>query len=312
MDIQAPAADILLCLGDSPTPAEDRVAMKTDTKFTLPQIRYWLVSILLVVGGASAAIWGDHIPWDWLHPIAKELGPGIFTAGILACLVEPFFRAEFARDAFLAAFRYVLPNEFRDEIAKILRFEFIAEKQLWTVKIDKVDEDTVLVTTTFEKTIVNKSKSTRERGGYYAVPDLRFKHGQTQILDCTAQDQIERVEKYTVKTLEDAVEARTKPLRVQPNQELKLTGKATQYRRISDLIYETFLTPAINPEIEVIVTDDFEIKVEFGTEGDVIKSRYAERRTLSGIYFPGQCMIVRWWPKQPPQSQGPRFQPPTT
>jgi len=132
---------------------------------TFPQIRYWVACLGLIIVGVTATIWGG--PWEATRPIFKELGPGIFTAGILASLVEPFFRKEFARDAFLAAFRYVLPEEFREEVAKIIRFEFVAEKQLWTVKIDKIDNDndTVIVTTSFDKTIKNRSKSTRRNRG---------------------------------------------------------------------------------------------------------------------------------------------------
>jgi MFS family permease len=131
---------------------------REDQRFTGPQIRYWLISLGLIFGGAAAEIWGDELPWQWLRLIAKELGPGIFTAGIIASLVEPFFRKEFARDAFLAAFRYVLPSEFREEVEKILRFDLIAEKQLWTVKIEKVSDEMVLVTTTFDRLIKSKDK----------------------------------------------------------------------------------------------------------------------------------------------------------
>src|SRR6516165_4671704 len=106
---------------------------------TWAQIRYWLICFGLVAIGIGATIWGG--PWETYRSIIKELGPGIFTAGILASLVEPFFRREFARDAFLASFRYVLPEEFKEEIAKIIRFEFVATKQIWGVQIEKVSAD---------------------------------------------------------------------------------------------------------------------------------------------------------------------------
>ena len=90
---------------------------------TWPQIRYWLICSALIVVGILATIWGG--PFDRISPIIKELGPGIFTAGILASLVEPFFRNEFARDAFLAAFRYVLPDELKEEVRRILNYKFL-------------------------------------------------------------------------------------------------------------------------------------------------------------------------------------------
>jgi probable biosynthetic protein (TIGR04098 family) len=61
-----------------------------------PQIPYWLVCLGLVVIGIGATIWGG--PWEPIRDIAKVLGPGIFTAGILGSLVALFFQREFVRD----------------------------------------------------------------------------------------------------------------------------------------------------------------------------------------------------------------------
>src|ERR1700731_1705401 len=69
----------------------------TDGKdLTSPQIPYWLVCLGLIVIGIGATIWGD--PWEPIRDVAKVLGPGIFTAGILGSLLALFFRYEFALD----------------------------------------------------------------------------------------------------------------------------------------------------------------------------------------------------------------------
>src|SRR5262249_23464290 len=146
---------------------------------TRSQIIYWAISIGLLVIGCAGTLFGEHVPLvGW---IIKDLGPGIFTAGILACLAEPHFRRGFARDAFLAAFRYVLPREFREEVEKIIRFEFIADRQVWTVRIDKIENDdkTVLVTTSFDKVIKNRTKSTQKKRALYTVHELSFTNGPT-------------------------------------------------------------------------------------------------------------------------------------
>ena len=99
-----------------------------DRGLTWPQIRYWLFSYGMLVGGLLATVWGEA-----LSPIVKELGPGIFTAGLLASVAEPFFRGEFARDAFLAAFRYVLPEELEEEVEKIINSNLLQKSSsgLW-------------------------------------------------------------------------------------------------------------------------------------------------------------------------------------
>src|SRR5580700_11623998 len=69
----------------------------TDGKdLTSPQIPYWLVCLGLVVIGIAATIWGG--PWEPVRDIARVLGPGIFTAGILGSLLALFFQHEFVRD----------------------------------------------------------------------------------------------------------------------------------------------------------------------------------------------------------------------
>jgi hypothetical protein len=65
------------------------------------------------------------------------------------------------------------------------------------------------------------------------------------------------------------------------------------------LVYETFGTPALDPEIELRIPEEFDYVKEFGTKGDEEKSRYKEVHKLSGVYFPGRYMLVQWWPKKP-------------
>jgi hypothetical protein len=267
-------------------------------KFTWAEVRYWLVSWALFFGGGAATIWGDLIPWGVGLPV-KELAPGVFTAGILALLVEPFFRNEFARDAFLASFRYVLPPEFRDEIEKIIRFEFVSEKQVWTVKVDKVSDSVVLVTTTYERTVRNKTKSKEPVFAWYEVEDYQFSEGATKVLDCSIQDDNEPVQSFQQNIREHDVEAKTAAIMVPPDGIAKVSGKALQYRRTNDSVFETFRDPIINPEIEVLIDDnEFFHVITFGTYGKYTTSKYKNHYTLSGVYFPGQFMYVRWWPKK--------------
>ena len=86
--------------------------MKEGEGLTWSQFIYWLTCVALILGGLAMASCSHLLPWGWLQAVVKDLGTGLLIAGILASFVEPFFRKEFARDAFLAAFRRVLPDEF--------------------------------------------------------------------------------------------------------------------------------------------------------------------------------------------------------
>jgi hypothetical protein len=287
-------------------------AMDSQEGLTWPQIRYWAFAITLGVVGFVMLIGAQFSPWEGLKSVVSEMAVAVMIAGILAGLVEPFFRHEFARDAFLASFRYVLPPELRDEIEKILRIEFIIEKQIWTVEIEKgtEHEGTVKVTTTFERLIRNKTKTKKPLGVWYEADDYNLANGPTRILECSIEEEDDAT--ISEKTTEQAtkshwVEAKTKDISVRPNCRAKLSGKAVQFRRINDSMIESFRYPIINPEIRVIIDEkEFDHVATFGTAQDEkTKSKYDNHYTLSGVYFPNQVMHVRWWPKQRSPIQAP-------
>jgi hypothetical protein len=279
--------------------------MKEGEGLTWSQIGYWSTCAVLILGGLTMAIVSHVVPWGWAQVVIKELGTGLLIAGILGSFVEPFFRKEFARDAFLAAFRRVLPDEFKDEVEKIVRFELIAEKQVWSVNVEKINDQAVRVTTSFERIVRNKSKSNRPINAWYEAEDFDFSEGPTQIIECGVQgdgvqgDQSQTHKSTTLKRHERHVDMKSPELLLEPGKTARVWGKATQYRRTNDCMWETFRVPIINPEIEVLIDDkEFSHDIQFGTPGDYTKSEYSSHYTLSGVYFPGQFMFVRWWPKK--------------
>jgi len=286
-------ADILVALTGS------YKARGTDMDgLTWPQIRYWGIALLLIIAGLAAIIGAQFIPWEGVKVVVGEIGIASLIAGILAGLVEPFFRGEFARDAFLAAFRYVLPDEFKNEVGKILRNVFITERQTWRVEIVRENEETVKVTTSFEWLLENKTSTTQKKNGLYSVPEFDFPNGRTEIVECGIQSGDQRLMEFHSTNHENVITASTDEIDVAPGTTALVWGKAVQYRRTSDLVYETFGTPAVDPVIEVVISDDFQHVKEFGTVGDVEEARYSPRYQLRGVYFPGQYMLVRWWPRQ--------------
>src|SRR5215467_2792849 len=197
---------------------------KEERQFTWPQIRYWIVGIILVIGGASGAIWGDDLSFTWAQRIAKELGPGVFTAGILALLVEPFFRKEFARDAFLAAFRYVLPEEFKEEVTKILAHPFVSKDHIWKVKIERTNNESITLVT-------NRTSSDHDRGALYTIIEYNYEDGPAEICECSIEKEGIRSKRLKRERHADWIEAITEKVRIAPGETAKLSMKAKQYRR---------------------------------------------------------------------------------
>jgi|SRR6266404_2155508 hypothetical protein len=293
-------AAILFALGASDT--AEGTMREGDEGFTLSRIIYWLICGALIFGGLAMASTAHLLPWEAVQVIARDLGMASLIAGILAAFVDPHFRREFARDAFVAAFRRVLPNELKDEVEKIMRIDCITQKQTWTVQIERVPQtDLVLVTTSFERVIKNRSKLDKAVNLHYEAEDYRFSPGPTKIIECAIQGENQDKPHRFLSEVERAygVEGKTPDITIKPDKTAKLWGKATQYRRQNDSMYETFRMPIINPEIRVIINDEeFCHDVRFGTYGDKTKAEFENHYTLSGVHFPGQHMVVRWWPKK--------------
>lgn len=253
----------------------------------------------LLVAGAGFQ-WISPFTWPWLAHLINEMGVALVVAAILGLTVDWALKAEFARDVFRAAFSYVIPSEFKNEVAKILTYDFMAEKHLWKVQIKKVDDETVLVTCSIERTLRNRTSLRKMKGNYLQAYEWHFKNGRTEILECSVKNEDGAIENaLAVERSPYQVETRTKEFMVLPNRTVEIWSKSSQYRRISGEMYETFLTPALNPEIEVEISDEFHHEVEFGAVSTTGKEKYTNRTRLDGVYFPGQFMMVRWWPKAP-------------
>lgn len=92
------------------------------------QLKIWAILGLLVLTGIAGSLWHQCIPWPLGAHLARDLGPALFTAGVLGLTVDTFLKREFARDVFVAAFRYVLPDELKEEVRRIISYKFLCNR----------------------------------------------------------------------------------------------------------------------------------------------------------------------------------------
>jgi hypothetical protein len=114
--------------------------MKPEEVISKARARFWAVSIMSVVLGTVGSIWNYLLPWEWAQHLARDVSVALFVAALLSVSVETFFRAEFARDVFYAAFSYVLPDELKEEINRVINYKFICERHHMILKITEIDD----------------------------------------------------------------------------------------------------------------------------------------------------------------------------
>jgi hypothetical protein len=67
---------------------------------------------------------------------------------------------------------------------------------------------------------------------------------------------------------------------------------------VNDIAYWGFTCPTVDPEIEVIIPEDLDHGINFGSASDKSeKEQYGTRYKADGTYMPLHLMSIRWWPK---------------
>jgi hypothetical protein len=265
---------------------------------TWPQVRYWLFAVALIAVGVVATLWGG--PWEIIRPLVKELGPGVFTAGILAALVEPFFRNEFARDAFLAAFRYVLPSELKEEVRRIIGYKFLCVTSTSIITLTEISDGLVRVEVKHERVFKNITDHPETFFASIGLDEWGFQE-KSRIEACyliledgTRKDAGDHPD-YPA-TRKDAIGRKSDPVEIKSGATVKAVACGIEIHRDNGETHMEFSQPSINPTVRVNSPETFQVSCTFGVPHEIYAaSSISKEYTLQGTQFPGQRTRIRWW-----------------
>jgi hypothetical protein len=134
--------------------------------------------------GAAGGLWHDYLPWAWLAHTAKELSPPLLIAGILGLTVDTFLKREFARDVFVAAFRYVLPDELKEEVRRIISYKFLCTQSTTIIRLTTIDNDLMRAHISHERTFKNITDHAESFAGKFAIDEWDFGQARSAIEEC--------------------------------------------------------------------------------------------------------------------------------
>ena len=259
------------------------------------------LAIIVVFGLAGVVLHPLIFPANWDEGVLPEVGKAFLIAGILGFTIEPWLRRAFARDVFSAAFGYHMPDDFKQEIARISGYRTICIKHIMNVKIKTIDENHVSINVVIERTFHNIGSERHSFSASTWVDEWGISGNPSKIVRC---------EIFT----QDGESKQFSPSKIQyfknlsfradsPPMILKRDGIATQIteynvaRTKNDFIYEQFMNPTRNAEINILEKpDDIEAEADFGS-GHLKRTEIPGRFELDGVYFPPIPMKIRWWPK---------------
>ena len=242
-------------------------------------------------------VWISHL-WGW--EITKEIGVAFMVAAILGVTIDEASRNELIRNGFLAAFQYAFPPPLQKEILRIATYRLICERHHWLVKIEKIGEDSVRVTSETRRRIRNIGSTAAKIGPRLHIDEWGFAEGRSEILECR-MEVAGRPTIYAVRkdTTDLTILFEGKEVPIKPGDYFTLISKWQEFKRHNDMVFVNFTIPTINPEIEVQKPDGFTVSKSFGSASEAIEELSTGREVVYGTYLPYHIMLVRWWPTPP-------------
>lgn len=257
-----------------------------------------LVATAMAIAGIAGSIWHECLPWQWASHLLRDLSVALFVAGILAATVDAFFKTEFAKDVFNAAFSYFLPEELKEEIKRIIEYKFLCVKHYMTLRLTPVDGGLFKLEVSTERTIKNISRYDQIIKNSFALDE--WGHPQQSTIEICQMVFGGKV--YTGNQPRgdlgiDAIGRETEEISIGHGQEVLLVSKGHEIKVDNAEFLIAFSQPTVNPVVEVHLPSGFSHNFSFGIPGggDTTKSSIAERYELNGPQFPGQYMRLRWW-----------------
>jgi hypothetical protein len=242
--------------------------------------------------------------WRSLVLISEGVGIAVLSSAILGLTLERWLMADLSKDVFLVAIGHHLPPVFREalrqELVRLAGFKFLCEKHLLRVKIDPIaaNPDCVRVTMMVARTLRNISGSTQTLRGYTHIDEWGFDE-KSKVIECRVESgQQVRTSDKSRPQPNMTVLGQTEAITLKRNETAASSSTSVEIRRSNDDLSIVFLSPTINPVIEVDCPSDFHSEISFGPDEEKISPEpYSNRKTLEGTYWPLQRMRVRWWRK---------------
>jgi hypothetical protein len=270
----------------------------------IPKVRvklYLSLAALAALGGCVIAVSQYFVDQVVIREIVKELGVAALIAAALGLTVDQAMKAELVRDAFYAAFRYVLPEELKAEVARIIDYRFICTDHHSIVEVIEVGDGLVRVNISSERTLKNITRQTESIDGRFAIDEWGFP-GRTSVIEqCTLKIGDQRFEAKVNSDYNqgDAIGWVTEKKSVKSNETAHMIVKGYEFHRTNSVLIMGYRAPSVRPVLDLHFPNGFKHRCSFGVPGErIVSSEITKRYTLDGAQFPSQNMWIRWWKDQ--------------
>ena len=260
------------------------------TGFVLGVLMIWLPSLL-----------------EWhklLVSILQGIGIALITSVILGATIEKFFRQRLLDDTFEASVGYLLHPELKGELTAIYNQEVLCEKhsQIYSLRQVKDNPELVILHCKIKRDLKNISNKDFEFQQTTSLFEWFHNKYRSQIIDIGCNIKNMEYRKPNISKIPDSnrIEGKLDKVVIPKDEVCTIWYETEEIKHISDIHYEMFLFPTINPEITFLESPKelghIVTNVSFGTrqQKNTIKIGNDTIR-LKGVMLPYQCTEVRWW-----------------
>ncbi|MDX2201420.1 MAG: hypothetical protein NW223_01595 [Hyphomicrobiaceae bacterium] len=268
--------------------------------------RVYVVLVSMFLGGTSILFGAQNIPNHIIEKVVTEIGLSLIIASLLAATVDRIIKLQMARDVFLASFRYVLPVEMKEEVARIIGYKFVATSHYSVVSIEEIEgTEYVTVTTKTEREIKNVSHHAEQMWNYLSQDEWGIPNHPSKVHTCIMKIGTTILEGEPDKEAEKegAIGLMTKKKSLASGESATLIQVGSEVHRNNSQLVMFYDCPTVGPVVRIEIPENFRHAISFGVPGErMTRSSIAEEHTLDGTQFPGQGTRLRWWKEKPPSS----------
>ena len=159
----------------------------------------WSVLALLAAGGI-ALMGASHIFENRFFEFTGDIGIALFTAALLAFTIDRWFKEDFAKDVFHAVTGWLAPQEFREEVRRVLSYKMVCERHHLKIMITPLGASCVRALVTMERTVRNITPDTESVRSMLRIDDWGLNEGRSEINECRMELDGKSVEASPVDT----------------------------------------------------------------------------------------------------------------
>jgi hypothetical protein len=265
--------------------------------------RFWLLLILVGFVGFALITIADLFLTGFAHLLTSEVGVAFVAAFVLGGTVHLWMTDALRRDVVKATLTAVLPPIFHSELLRLFDYDLLAETFSMLIEITTIEgTDAVRVTVSTDRIVKNISTKKTPAHATAHLDDWGAKEGAASVEECVIIDEEGKEFRNACAIPANAysIRAITEDIGVKPGGKVVIRNKfSTVYRNNGHEII-TFSMPISNPIVRIShgeeLMHDFDFGRSLGPGETIYRSPLMREYRLTGTYFPGFYMKVRWWP----------------